>query len=107
MTRWPALPLPTQPPAIVQRGWLPVVPDEQQLDVSIIIVHHNLLWAVLRTCLEALERGQGVLRCQVILVDHGLSAQLEDQVAAAFPWVAFIVDRSRPGLRRFQQPGSA
>lgn len=97
MTRWPTLPLPTQPPAIVRRGWLPVVPDEQQLDVSIVIVHHNLLWATLCECLEALERCQGSLRCQVVMVDHGLASRVPERVAAAFPWVEVILDRSDRG----------
>lgn len=96
MTIWPALPLPRQPAPILRTHWLPEQATAQP-DVSIVIVHHSLPWPVLETCLEAIDRGRALAPCQVIVVDHGLSPPLIDQLTRRFNWVELVIDRSDRG----------
>jgi N-acetylglucosaminyl-diphospho-decaprenol L-rhamnosyltransferase len=87
----------SQPPPTLRKGWLPAITPAEQGDLSIVIVHRSLPWAMLKDCLAALERGREGLDCQVILVDQGVSADLDRSLAACFPWVEVVVDRSDRG----------
>lgn len=97
MTIWPALPLPRQPAPTLRPHWLAADALPHLLDISIVIVHHSLPWPVLNTCLEAIERGRALVRCQAIVVDHGLSPDLLNQLTTRFAWVEVVLDRSDRG----------
>jgi N-acetylglucosaminyl-diphospho-decaprenol L-rhamnosyltransferase len=87
----------SQPPPIVRPTWLPAVAPAGQVDLSIVIVHRSLPWAMLKDCLAAIERGREGLDCQVILVDQGVSTDLDQPLTAGYPWVEVVVDRSDRG----------
>ncbi|MGI8913237.1 MAG: glycosyltransferase family 2 protein [Chloroflexota bacterium] len=97
MIRWSPFPLPKQPLPTLRPGCLPAVQPLEQPDLSIVIVHHRLPWPLVRECLEAIGRGRGGLRCQVILVDQGPIGERPAWLAAGFDWVAVIADRSDRG----------
>jgi GT2 family glycosyltransferase len=86
-----------QPPPVLRKGWLPAITPAEQCDLSIVIVHRSLPWAMLQDCLSAIERGREGLDCQVILVDQGVSMSLDQALATCYPWVEVIVDRSDRG----------
>ena len=92
----PRFPLPPQPPPMLRHGTLPALPPDQQLDLSVVIVHRNTP-DELRDCLAALERACRPLRCQVLLVDQGSPPALLEAIRRRFPWVELIEDRSDRG----------
>jgi hypothetical protein len=62
-----------------------------------VIVHHSLPWQTFSACLEALDRCRALLRCQVILVDHGLNPDFLHQLMTRFAWIEVVIDRSDRG----------
>jgi N-acetylglucosaminyl-diphospho-decaprenol L-rhamnosyltransferase len=97
VTIWPALPLPRQPAPVLRQNWLRADVTATDPDISVVIVHHSLPWPMLSACLEALDRGRALVRCQVIVVDHGLTPDLLDRLTAGFSWVEVLMDRSDRG----------
>lgn len=90
------------PPAdIVERliGGGSLVYQGKGLDVSIIIVNWNTR-DLLRRCLQAIARGIGGVRAQILVVDNGSSDGSALLVAEEFPWVELLRNSENVGFAR-------
>lgn len=68
-----------------------------EVDLSIVTVNYNTRHLLLE-CLRSLRQGNEGLRTQVIVIDNGSSDGSADAVAAEFPEVALIRNRSNEGF---------
>ena len=69
------------------------------LDVSIIIVNWNTR-DLLRRCLQAIARGRGGVRAQILVVDNGSNDGSALLVAEEFPWVELLRNSENVGFAR-------
>jgi N-acetylglucosaminyl-diphospho-decaprenol L-rhamnosyltransferase len=70
-----------------------------QPDLSILIVNWNVK-ALLRDCLKSIERGQGELHLEVIVVDSASSDGSAAMVAQEFPWITLLACSENVGFAR-------
>lgn len=66
-------------------------------DLSIVVVSWNVR-ELLRACLASIDRGQGDLALQVIVVDNASTDRSAEMVAGEFPWVELIATPQNVGF---------
>lgn len=67
------------------------------IELSIVIVNWNS-WDYLRNCIESIRENVGDLKCEIIVVDNCSSDNSVENIAANFPEVILIANKTNAGF---------